>query len=111
MLEALADAPGDSMRDVAEEIVGERRRFGEEGGERGRRAREECRGGTVKTYIAFWNDTNASLWGRRRGCYIGAERRERGAGGRNLQGKKVTLQVSDEKASKLHANSAGCCKR
>ena len=40
MLEALADAPGDSMRDVAEEIVGEGRSFGEEGGERGRSAEE-----------------------------------------------------------------------
>ena len=37
---ALADAPGDSMRDVAEEIVGGGRRFREEGGERGRSAEE-----------------------------------------------------------------------
>ena len=40
MLEALADAPGDSMRDVVEEVVKEGRRFREEGGERGRSAEE-----------------------------------------------------------------------
>ena len=40
MLEALANAPGDSIRDVEEEIVGEGRRFGETGGERGRSAEE-----------------------------------------------------------------------
>ena len=36
MLEALADAPGDNVRDVAEEIGEKGRRFGVEGGERGR---------------------------------------------------------------------------
>ena len=58
-----------------------------------------------------WNDTNASLRVRRRGCYFGAERRERGAGGQNLRRKESFVKLSDEKASKLQANSAGCCKR
>ena len=82
MLEALANAPGDSIRDV-EEVVGDGRRFGEAGGERGRSAEEGQR-----KFTAFWNDTKASLRVRRRGCYIGAERRERGAEGRNLKRKE-----------------------
>ena len=49
------------------------------------------------TISAFGNGTKASLRVRRRGCYIGAERRERGAGGRNHQRKENIFIASDER--------------
>ena len=48
--------------------------------------KEESKGGVLRrdggTCTALGNDTNTSLRIRRRGCYFGAELRERGAGGR-----------------------------
>ena len=56
------------------------------------RENEKCRGGVPRRAgemcTAFRTETNTKLRVRRRGCYFGAERREREAGGRNLRSKE-----------------------
>ena len=82
------------LRDIVEEFVGEGNTLELEN-PRENEKKEMRKGGVSRRdgemCTAFWHDTKASLRVRRRGCYIGAERRERGAGGRNLQRKKSNV--------------------
>ena len=77
---------GRSLRHYARycgEVRGEGDAFEKGSPVRTRRGREQVRSAEEGKWNVHgvWNDANASLRVRRRDCYFGAERRERGAGG------------------------------